>query len=188
MQTKKKVIAGVLLIFFLMLLGIVITFSVLGRDFLVIEAKPKPSEVIYVLDGSPGRVERGLELYNGRYSGRIILSGGVQQEDIEAFPELKTAAVTGVPEAESTWEEARNMEKIVKEEEIRTLLVVTDDYHSRRTKIVFDKVIGNENTDVSYATADTPFDPGSELTEEQHRTAFREYVKLMFYQGRLIFE
>ncbi|WP_102335511.1 YdcF family protein [Salimicrobium jeotgali] len=188
MQTKKKVIAGVLLLFFLIFLAVVITFTVLGRDFLVIKEKPKPSEVIYVLDGSPGRVERGLALYKERYAGRLILSGGVQPEDAEAFPGLKTAAVTGTPEAESTWEEARNMETIVKEEQIRTLLVVTEDYHSRRTKILFDKVIGNENVNVSYATADTLFDPESKLTEEQHLTAFREYVKLMFYQIRLIFE
>lgn len=191
MQKRKKIIAGILLIILLLFSAVVVTFIILGRSYLVVEPDAKPSEAIYVLAGGDERLERGLELYEEQYANRLILSDGEADPELEAKAleaGVHPSSIVNGRHVESTWEEAKVAEALVEEEGIDTLIVVTSDFHTRRVKMTFDKILEEEGTEISYAVADTSFDPDSKLTEKQHLTAFREYVKIFFYKIRLLFQ
>lgn len=182
-------IAGSLIASALIFLSIVVTFVLLGRSYLIIEESAEPSEVIFVLAGDDERLELGIELYQSGYANRLFLSNGkhepkLQERALQAG--VHPSKVSGGDHVESTWEEAQVAKEFVDANDIGTLLVVTSDFHTRRTKMTFDSIVEDEDTEVTYAVADTFFDEESELTERQHMTAFREYVKLFFYRIRLI--
>ena len=104
-------------------------------DFLVVDEVPQRSDVIIVLSGDKGRVEYGIELYKQGYADFILLSGGVEAKSME-----RTALSEGVAEdhilldskSGTTYENACNSTDIMQSHNLRSAIIVTSAYHTRR--------------------------------------------------------
>ena len=115
---------------------------------LVVNA-PEPSDVIVVLAGETDRrPSQALELLNKGYSRKIILDVPAQARIFE-FTQLQLAQnyIQDLPQAAaisicpiyglSTRDEARDVEKCLSREDVRRVLLVTSDFHTRRALSIF---------------------------------------------------
>ncbi len=145
------VIFLILAIFFLILTS--------AGTFLVVEDEPAEADIIVVLMGSPGeRILQAYDIYEAGYSNRIVMTDtyspgsdalaergiflknttdlaieigielGISPEDISVIPEI----------ARSTGDEAVAVRRYIESEgNIDTIILVTSDYHSRRSRAIF---------------------------------------------------
>jgi len=158
--------------------------------FLLVDEDLKQSDVIVALGGGSERAVYAAELYQGGWAPGIIMTGcgssankmaqlasgkGVDPGDI--FIESK---------AESTYENAVYSREIILMEGCRSAIIVTSPYHTRRTKLIFDRVFKDTGVKLLYSAA-----PGSGFnldgrcyTPNDRRLVRREYMKLVYYWFR----
>ena len=109
--------------------------------FLVIRQAPRKADVIVVLGGeNESRVEKTVALYQQGYSSRILVTG--KNEDKLIVRSLLAAGVPGnviwvEPAATSTFENAWFSLPILEQWNVKTVLLVTSAFHSRRATSVF---------------------------------------------------
>jgi uncharacterized SAM-binding protein YcdF (DUF218 family) len=143
-------------------------------EFWVVEDPVQPSEAILVLgdDNERGdRATRAAELYHGHWapkvvaSGRIIRAGTSMAELIERDLESRgvpaAAVVRFAHTADSTREEAQALQRLVVERSWMRILVVTSNYHTRRTRYIFERVMPANVAVRVLAARDSEFDPAS---------------------------
>ncbi len=159
MNMKRKLIIGVLVIF---LIGIIYCLLNLGR-FLVVSDDLEKSDAIVVFSGDNGvRTEVGVELLKEGYGEYLILSGGKVYDDVTMAELMKNHAIKlGVDENKiliddkslTTYENAEFTKEIMEENNFNSLIVVTSDYHTRRSKLTMEKsledtLIDGQNVEV----------------------------------------
>ncbi len=92
------------------------------------------------------RLEKGFELYQNKTAPLIIVTGGTGVEGFDEAKVMKQYLVDkGVPEdvvfvdsqGVDTFSSAKNIQKIVKERNIKSVLVVSNYYHISRTVFAF---------------------------------------------------
>lgn len=138
-NTRKKRKLGIIVI--VLLLAGLCGFLCAGRC-LVITPNPAASQAIVVLSGETGRLAKGLELYR-RYGADFLIVSNADDRDMAeemARLSLPEGRVLEEVRAKSTLENAAYVKEIMKEKDIRSAIVVTSNYHSRRTKYLFDQV------------------------------------------------
>lgn len=148
MSRKRKIIILIIVIAVLM----VIIGLNLGR-FLVESDKLEKADVIAVFSGDSGaRTERAVELLKEGYADYLILSGGKVYDDVTMAELMKNHAIKlGVDEskiliddeASTTNENAEFTADIIEENNFRSVIVVTSDYHTRRSKLAMKKALEN---------------------------------------------
>ncbi|MHB8916592.1 MAG: YdcF family protein [Desulfocucumaceae bacterium] len=168
--------------------------SAFGK-YLVVDEEPGRCDAIVILSGETvPRVAKGVELYKNGYAGLIIMSGGgrLSSRLSEADIMLMEARDLGVPPAavllegssESTYENAVNVKKMVLENNIKTFLLVTSNYHTRRSKSVFSRVF--KDTGVKFITVAAPdpkFTPDSWWKKhEGQQKALTELANMIIYR------
>ncbi|MBA2175472.1 YdcF family protein [Halobacillus locisalis] len=186
MPTIKRVLLISFISILLLLFGIAITFIMLGRSFLVIEEKINPSEAIIVLSGDDGRLEYGADLYEPGQ--RVILTNATEPNTTRSLAiELGIQAddIVEENEATSTYTNATLSRDIMNEQQLSSAIVVTSNYHTRRTRMTFNKIYESTDIDLSYAVAPSSFSTTGSMTRYEHRIAFSEYAKLTGYWLRL---
>lgn len=159
MNMKRKLIIGVLVIF---LIGIIYCLLNLG-SFLVVSDDLEKSDAIVVFSGDNGvRTEVGVELLKEGYGEYLILSGGKVYDDVTMAELMKNHAIKlGVDENKiliddkslTTYENAEFTKEIMEENNFNSLIVVTSDYHTRRSKLTMEKsledtLIDGQNVEV----------------------------------------
>jgi uncharacterized SAM-binding protein YcdF (DUF218 family) len=178
----------------------------LGARLLITQAPLEKADAIVVLGGSANYKERAREaaklLLDGR-SQRILItndntrgpwSSSEQRNPFfyeRSFQELQAA---GVPEnsievviqpVTSTNEEAEVVRQYVQERGLRSLLVVTSAYHSRRALWTFSRVFRGTRVQVGLVSASNGVEspPPSTwwLTSVGWKLVPTEYVKLIYY-------
>ncbi|MCA0984696.1 YdcF family protein [Halobacillus yeomjeoni] len=162
---------------------------ILGADYLEIKSDAKPSEAIILLSGSKERMEKAVELYENGWGEKIILTNSKHQ-----WTTVKKATELGVPEddlisephATSTFDNALFSKEIVERKNIKSAIIVTSDYHSRRTRMTFDDIYDHQ-IELTYSFASSFFNPKDGLSKVEEFIAFSEYVKLFGYWPRLLF-
>ncbi|MGP4061245.1 YdcF family protein [Halobacillus sp. H74] len=190
-KVKKSILLTSSILLTLFIIG-VITLFMLGPEFLVVEDSPKETgeaDAIIVLSGNASRLDHAVQLYEEGLADNMILTNatepGTQSEDAVAqgVPER---AVVEENKAESTYENAVFSEEIMDQNEWKSAIVVTNDYHSRRTKMTFENIY-NDEIELSYSFASSFFNPEDGLSEREEKMTFAEYVKLITYSIRLLF-
>lgn len=199
---------GLFLMGFVSVFIIWVVFAPFLPWFLIIEKSIEKADAIWVLGGSSAYLERtklAAEFYkkgvapkifvvnDGVFSGwnpeekknlpfyelsrRELISNGVPNEAIEVLSEN----VTG-----TDWE-AKLSAKIVKEKQMKSLLLVTSAYHSRRAFWTFERIFFIENRDITLGVVHT------EIVEEKFptflwwlssknlRNVIGEYLKFAYY-------
>jgi uncharacterized SAM-binding protein YcdF (DUF218 family) len=123
------------------------TFSILGR-FLVYSQPPQSADMILVLAGDfyGSRVLKAAELAKQGYAPLVLISGGPYQAGTEGEYAIRFLAERGYParlfesfehHARSTIEEAVALRGELRRRRVKRVILVTSDFHSRRSAIVF---------------------------------------------------
>ena len=177
--------------------------------YLRIEDPLRPADLIAVMPSGWEGVDYGLELYKKGYAPKLMLIGGYPfeflQKDGPSFRvvridwELVARAIAleaGVPDdailtrgGSSTYEQARQFVELAEASQLNTVIIVTDDVHSRRISWSVAKFPASAKLALIYS----PVPRSIYLPEEQFeadqwwasedgvKNVFAEYVKLGYY-------
>ncbi len=157
-------------------------------EYWVVEDSLSPSDAIIILSDdnySGDRAARAAELYRMGLAPRIVASGRMlrpyagiselMQHDLEADGVPKSAIVRFPHHADNTREEAEALRALVSQKGWRSILVVTSNYHTRRSRYIFTRVMPSDVTVRVASARDSDYVP--EVWWE-HRVSF----KLFFHE------
>ncbi len=135
-------------------------------EWWVVQEPPVKSEAIVVLGGDSvegARVEHAVALYRQGWAPKLVLSGPMLRTDFsEAQLMDAQARRMGVPErdiikvpalVDSTVAEALELRRFLAEHEMHRVILVTSDYHTRRARMIWQKVLGESGFDVNVSAA-----------------------------------
>ena len=193
MSRKKCVIIGIVFIF---LTAIVYCFFNLG-NYLVVQDNLEKADAIVVFSGDNGpRTEMGVDLLKKGYGKYLILSGGKVYDDVTMAELMKNHAINlGVDEnliildrkSESTSDNAKYTKDIIVKNNFKSVIVVTSDYHTRRSKLAMEKAlegvkINDEDVIVQvYPSNDKEFSTKWWTSGSSVLIVISEYLKLIGY-------
>lgn len=198
------------LVYFIIAAVFLVTALVVIKNmgkYLVFSQKPEKSDLIVVLLGPiPDRALQAYDLYKAGYAKKILFANEFQfgAEKLKPFSiELentssilkRTLIKLGTTEDDvvilkditaSTQQEALAVSEYVQQhKEIRSILLVTSSYHSRRTFKIFTKALkrtGREIAVISSPSVYTDFNPNRWWNDrDSAKMVFLEYLKLMNY-------
>ncbi|HHW36309.1 MAG TPA: YdcF family protein [Bacillales bacterium] len=193
---KLKIFLGILLI--LIIIGFIVKNPLLQSvaDFLVADETAEKSDAIIVLGGEikGERTKRAVGLYNQGFAQTLIFSDGTDLSwRTKAVDEMIVlASELGVPDAaikketdsRSTYENAVYSKKLMLDHGFKSAIVVTTDWHSKRSKFIFDKVFAGSDIQLTYANA--PDDRIDSLQDwwkdsEKQQIVLTEWAKFIVY-------
>lgn len=166
-------------------------------SFLIVNDELHKADAVVVFSGDNGpRTEKGVGLLKEGLGDYLILSGGIVYDDVTMAELMKNHAIKlGVSKekiliddkAATTHENAEFTKDIIEENNFKSIIVVTSEYHSRRSKLAMKKVL--ENTLVDGEKVEVMV---AHSTEEKFTTKWwtsgnsililiSEYLKLMGY-------
>ncbi len=179
------VIAAILIVLFVLFIN-------LGK-FLVVNNTPVKSDVIVVLTGGDERIAHAVTLCKEGYSDKLLLTGCedkialMKQYAVESG--ISADNILEEDKSSSTYENAVFTKDIVLEMGFESAIVVTSDYHTRRSMLVFKKAFRDTGVSFVYCSSDDEgFTPAKWWSNGySFRLVMSEYVKLAgyFVQGRL---
>lgn len=203
-MTKKKwrrLTLGVLL------LALAWVLSWVAARCLIVSVPLGRADAIVVLSGSSTlmeRVQHAARLYSEDRSRKILLTSDGQQGGWSSaeqrnpyFHEIAIRELIrlGVPaedvevirpSVDSTWQEAMLVSQYSKNHNLRSVLIVTSSYHSRRALWTFRTVFGDGSTQLGLDPVATGIQTPSPATWWLHRKGwqlvFVEYLKLIDYR------
>lgn len=158
-------------------------------SYLVQAGEPQKADVVLVLagDGRGNRILKGAELVREGYAPKVLVSGpggnyGLHECDLE----IPFAVKAGYPEsyfihfeneAHSTREEAQAIVPELRRMGVHRLLLVTSDYHTRRSNNVYREEAPEMNI-ITVAARDDAFSAhGWWKNREGRKTALYEWMK-----------
>ncbi len=155
--------------------------------FLLVDEDLKQSDVIVALGGGSERAVYAAELCLDGWAPGIIMSGcGSSAREM-----ARLASDRGVDprdiiiegKAESTYQNAVFTKEIMIAAGCRSAIVVTSPYHTRRTKLVFNRVFKDTGVKLLYSAASgSGFNPDGRCSSpNDRRLVCREYIKLIYY-------
>ena len=177
--------------------------------YLRIEDPLRPADLIAVMPSGWKGVDYGIELYKKGYAPKLMLIGGYSfeflQKDGPSFRvvridwELVARAIAleaGVPDdailtrgGSSTYEQARQFVELAEASQLNTVIIVTDDVHSRRISWSVAKFPASAKLALIYSPVPRSIYLPQEqfeadqwwADEESAKQVFAEYVKLGYY-------
>jgi uncharacterized SAM-binding protein YcdF (DUF218 family) len=158
-------------------------------SYLVQAEEPQKADIVLVLagDGHGNRIRKGGDLVRQGYASKVLVSGpgnvyGLHECDLE----IPFAVKAGYPEsyfihfennANSTREEARDAVRELRRMGVHRLLLVTNDYHTRRATRIY-REEAPELEIITVAAPDDDFSAHGWWKNRQGRkTAFYEWMK-----------
>lgn len=172
--------------------------------FLVVDQPPRPADAIVVLSGSvPDRILEAVALYEGGYAPLIVLC---REPENAGYRELRARGATlpriyelnlsvarqlGVPEsaitvlerdAGSTFTEARVVLQYLADRGVRSILLVTSKYHTRRAGTIYRHLAGGTIEIVTRPARSGGFDADAWWRDRMSiRRVLIEYQKLVLF-------
>lgn len=119
--------------------------------------KPEKSDVIIVAGGQLYREAKEF-LEQGYSTSHKVIVSPITQNQKNARPPINDDIVNpdniiAEPKATSTWTNATESIKIMEQHGWKSAIVVTSDFHTRRTKMAFERAKGNKNLKFIYVSA-----------------------------------
>jgi len=177
-----------------------------AAHWLIVIAPLDQADAIVVLSGSSTLLERNqraARLYQQHRSKKILVTRDTQRGSWSsaeqrnpyyfeiAVAELKRLGVREEdievldPPVNSTWEEATSVREYVVSHNIRSILIVTSSYHSRRALLTFRRQLNTTDVQVGI----DPVEPGLQTPRpaiwgfslKGWQVVFLEYLKLIYY-------
>jgi len=178
------------------LIAIAIIFLALlmtSGQFLIVN-QPQKSDVIVVLAGeTERRPEHGLELLREGLAPRLILDVPAQariyhwdqlelaQKYVQGLPEAAVVSVCPIY-ARSTKGEAQGVSRCLDPMHVRSVLLVTSDFHTRRTLSTFKRMIPQQQFSVAAAFDDREFGTSWWQRRQWSKVNFDEWLKLVWWE------
>jgi len=198
--TIKRLIATIFILLVLTVLVFHRFFLIKFAEFLIVEDPLRSADLIEVLGDKIERIKYGIELYQKGYAPKIAFTGG--KEDLLlidlSWPEIaKEYALTqGIPseailiaDANSTYEEALQIKKIMADHKLNSVIIVSSPYHMRRARLIFKSVLQGE-ANLIFAPVpleQSEFKLHSWWTDEESLVnVMQEYVKLPLYYFKYV--
>jgi uncharacterized SAM-binding protein YcdF (DUF218 family) len=141
-------------------------------SFWVVDEAPAPADAILVLgddDYEGDRVARAAELYRDRWAPLVVGSGRylrpyasiaqLMQRDLTERGVPASAVVVFAHSARNTREEVEALRKLATERKWRHVIVVTSNYHTRRTRYILRRVWPADYEFRVIAASDVNYDP-----------------------------
>lgn len=171
-------------------------------DFLVVQDKLQPADVIHVIAGSDYRTDYAIQLYKQGYGKMIFFTGGwcSLHNLYHGQHGRELALEQGVPpeaiaiddsQVASTYAEVVQLKEFItlSQAPVRSVIVVSDPYHMWRARWTYRHVLGNQ---VSVLMAPVPFELSPYQrrwwTDEASQKYVRdEYLKVLYYYARYQF-
>ena len=195
------------------LIGVVLLFAVglapllrLMGSFLVVEDRLQPVAAIVALGGGPPfREMEAAKLYRAGWAPRVVIVRGARREESKTLQDMgievgerwelsrEVLIRQGVPasailvpeeEAEGTLEELQAVYRALGSKDA-TVILVTSQYHTRRTRLTWHHVTEGRSRGIARASSQDPFDPSRWWRERRFvLSVVREYLGLInFYAG-----
>lgn len=195
-KQRRKTIWIVLLL--ILTTGLIFAKPILRAmgEYLVVDDELQKADLITSVSGPDYRALYAAQLCKDSYAPRLFYTGGYNEFDerYAAAWSLYLATTIGVPPEEitadetavvSTYEEAERVKAYVdaRPGKIDTIIVVTDPYHTRRTKWAYERVLGDE---ITILMAPVPFEETGYSSSwwrssYARQMVFEEYLKYGFY-------
>jgi uncharacterized SAM-binding protein YcdF (DUF218 family) len=157
-------------------------------NFWVVDESPETSDAIVILsddDYGAVRASRAADLFKASWAPRIVASGRflrpyasiaeLMQHDLTDRGVPETAVVRLPNRARNTLEEAGAVSTLLSSRGWKKILVVTSNYHTRRARFIYERVLAPGTQLRVIAAPDPAYDPNS-----WWRT--REGLKMFFYE------
>ena len=126
----------------------------------------RKADVIVAISGgeTKARTKEAVKLYEDGWAGHIIFSGAALDPNSPSNAETmaRTAISLGVPAsaialdetAANTRQNAAGVAKIVRDQDYRSLILVTSPYHQRRAYVTFRRVLGADVEIINHSSYD----------------------------------
>lgn len=151
------------------------------------------ADAIVVLTGGKNRVQEGLLLLRSGRARFLILSGASGSAGLDAiFPRQLTPGERGKIVLErhstSTYENAVEVGKLIKEGGLKSIILVTSVYHMKRAAFIFRRVLPSGVSILPHAVHSQNFDENRWWASKSIGKLFVEFVKLQWYGARFMME
>jgi len=171
-------------------------------DFLVVKDDLEPADLIHVIAGDDHRTDYAIHVYNQGYGRLLFFTGGwcTNHHSYHGERGREAALERGVPpeavsvdesQVSSTFSEALRLKEFIGkiDEPIRSIIVLSDPHHMRRTRWAYKKVFGEQ---IKIAMAAVPFELSPYKRqwwedEGSRRMVREEYIKMLYYYARYQF-
>ena len=189
-KNKKLIIISIII---LIIVGIGANLG----SFLIVNDELHKADAVVVFSGDNGpRTEKGVELLKEGLGDYLILSGGIVYDDVTMAGLMKKHVMKlGISEekiliddkASTTHENAEFTKEIIEENNFKSIIVVTSEYHSRRSKAAMEKALKNilidgEKVEVMVAhSTEEKFTSRWWTSGNSILIVISEYLKLMGY-------
>jgi len=191
---KRRIIFIILIILVLIGFGKLTAkhWAPLIAKFLVINESPKISDIIIIPSGTDDgdRIRHGVNLYKKGFASKILLSGSSYLWNETKIDLMKIYTMKlGVPEdaiivdhdSGSTVGNALAAKEVVLKRGFRSVLIVTSPTHTRRIKMVFQKIFPKDiRIAVSSASLNFDINRWWEI-QAIRREVFYEYFVFLYY-------
>ena len=195
LQKKWKFVVAFLVILSAIYLTHPLYLKALGY-FLVVSDPLVKADALVVLDGDPmdERLLHAVQLWRSGYAPKVILSARLAEwqtfEDypswcharkLKMFPE--DALLVATHNADSTKEEAQYFLRFVRQQGFKKVIIVTSNYHTWRTKSVYEKEWRDGDISFYISSAySSQFHPDEWWKHRaDSRTFFYEFSKIIWY-------
>lgn len=174
--------------FFLLLVGgLTVTLILWGLGAGLIEADPlKKADAIIVLSGNNDRIAEASRLKKSGYAFWVILTqANANSPEMDArkldVPGEMLIVAPGI--VTSTYEEALTVKQVMVQRNLTSCMVVTDPFHTLRTHVIFNDVLGQAGIAVSVHPVPDHWYTSTTWWQswEGVQVTFQEYLKLLAY-------
>jgi uncharacterized SAM-binding protein YcdF (DUF218 family) len=163
-------------------LGFILFSVTLGRPA---RADAARTDAVVVITGGPGRIEHGMDVLARKQAGRMLIAGAdpaVTKDDLSrrlgGRGKLIRCCVDLGSESVDTRSNAEEAQRWLARRNFRSLRLVTNDYHMRRARYDFDRVLGDRYTITNDAVRSEP----------SFTTLFAEYNKYLLRRVSVLLE
>ncbi len=184
---------AVILVIFIM---IEVVFTAMGGFLIIADPLERSDAVVVLSGGGRPRLEEAYKIYSEKYAKLFVLTEtgaqlpGSNQQFI--FQQKLDAMDLGVPigaireteaHAEDTSDEARAVLKLLQQERAESTIIVTDPFHTQRTRFIFKKVFEDSGIRVNVRPVRGHWYRSATwwTTAEGWRVTLQEYAALFAY-------
>lgn len=156
---------------------------------------PQPSDVILVLAGETDRrPARALQLLDQGYGRRVVIDVPaaariydttqlqVAERYIGSLPQVAVVRICPI-EGLSTWEESHDVKQCLAGEEGRRILIVTSEFHTRRSLSIFRHEFPGKFFSVAAARDGTQFGARWWTHRQWAKTCLDEWLRLLWWHA-----
>jgi len=178
-------------------------------EFLIVENRLEPCDLVVALAYSRDmRIRHAAKLYHQGYGSKVVLDfGGGPRSELpniyrvceDPLQTAKDFAVSqGVPDqniliqngATSTYDEALYLKKLIRQNQYRSVIIVTSALHTRRVAMIFKKVLNDTPVKLLFYAVPVEDEAMSLVKwwtrEDELIYINNEYIKLVFYYFKYI--